>query len=81
MNSDFEDDKREVALANRVLANLGLCVGLTAALGHASLRLASDPTRFLVKGASMSSMRWRLWRRTTWSFAISTASSSADAPV
>ena len=32
MNSDLEDVKRDVAAANRVLANLGLATGLTAAL-------------------------------------------------
>jgi L-fuculose-phosphate aldolase len=50
MNSDLEDLKREVAAANRVLANLGLAVGLTAALGHASMRVPSEPNHFFVKG-------------------------------
>src|SRR5499425_859323 len=50
MNSDFEDIKREVAAANRVLANLGLAVGITAALGHASMRVPSEPNHFFVKG-------------------------------
>src|SRR5215468_2061139 len=50
MNSDFEDIKREVAAANRVLANLGLAVGITAALGHASMRIPSEPNHFFVKG-------------------------------
>jgi L-fuculose-phosphate aldolase len=50
MNSDFEDVKREVATANRVLANLGLAVGVTAALGHASMRVPSEPNHFFVKG-------------------------------
>jgi L-fuculose-phosphate aldolase len=50
MNSDLEDVKREVATANRVLANLGLATGVTAALGHASMRVPSEPNHFFVKG-------------------------------
>ena len=50
MNSDFEDVKRDVATANRVLANLDLATGLTAALGHASMRVPSEPNHFFVKG-------------------------------
>jgi len=48
--SELDDVKHEVAMANRVLSNLGLATGLTAALGHASMRLPSDPSRFVVKG-------------------------------
>ena len=48
--SELQDVKQEVALANRVLANLGLATGLTAALGHASMRMPSNPNRFFVKG-------------------------------
>jgi len=50
MNSDIEDIKREVAAANRVLSNLGLAVGMTASLGHASMRVPSEPNHFFVKG-------------------------------
>lgn len=50
MISDLEDTKREVAAANRVLANLGLATGVTAALGHASMRIPSQPNHFFVKG-------------------------------
>src|SRR6266404_2527767 len=50
MSSDLEDVKREVATANRVLANLGLAAGVTAALGHASMRVPSQPNHFFVKG-------------------------------
>jgi len=50
MNSDLEDVKREVAAANRVLSNLGLAAGVTAALGHASMRVPSEPNHFFVKG-------------------------------
>jgi hypothetical protein len=48
--SELDDVKRDVALANRVLSNLGVATGITAALGHASMRLPSDPSRFVVKG-------------------------------
>lgn len=48
--SELNDVMHEVAMANRVLSNLGLAVGITAALGHASMRLPSDPSRFIVKG-------------------------------
>ena len=50
MNSDLEEVKHEVAAANRVLANLGLAAGVTAALGHASMRVPSKPNHFFVKG-------------------------------
>ncbi len=50
MAADLEDVKREVATANRVLSNLGLAVGVTAALGHASMRVPSQPDHFFVKG-------------------------------
>lgn len=50
MSSDLEVVKREVATANRVLANLGLATGMTAALGHASMRVPSEPKHFFVKG-------------------------------
>ena len=50
MNANLEDIRSEVATANRVLANLGLATGLTAALGHASMRVPSQPNHFFVKG-------------------------------
>jgi L-fuculose-phosphate aldolase len=50
MTAPLEEIKREVAAANRVLANLGLAAGVTAALGHASMRVPSDPDHFFVKG-------------------------------
>src|SRR5919201_5359579 len=50
MNSDLEGVKREVAAANRVLANMGLATGMTAALGHASMRIPAEPNHFFVKG-------------------------------
>jgi len=45
-----EDAMHQVAVANRVLAELGLASGITASLGHASLRLADDQDHFVVKG-------------------------------
>src|SRR5262245_23334740 len=50
MTKDQDDVKREVAAANRVLAHLGLASGLTAALGHASMRVPSETNHFFVKG-------------------------------
>jgi ribulose-5-phosphate 4-epimerase/fuculose-1-phosphate aldolase len=46
----FEEEKYEVAVANRVLAEVGLATGILASLGHASLRVPSAPDRFIVKG-------------------------------
>lgn len=50
MSSELEQVKQEVAAGNRVLANLGLATGLRAALGHASMRVPSEPNHFFVKG-------------------------------
>jgi ribulose-5-phosphate 4-epimerase/fuculose-1-phosphate aldolase len=50
MTTTAVDVKRDVAIANRVLWATGLSAGVTAALGHASLRLPDRPDRFLVKG-------------------------------
>ena len=50
MSTELDDVKLEVAAANRVLANLGLATGFTAALGHASMRVPSEPKHFFVKG-------------------------------
>lgn len=50
MSAQLEHIKREVAAANRVLARLGLATGVTAALGHASMRLPEEPDHFFVKG-------------------------------
>ena len=80
MNSDLEDVKRDVAAANRVLANLGLATGLTAALGHASMRVPPSLTIFLSKAANMSSMPWRSWSRTIWLCATPRDSSLRDVP-
>src|SRR3984893_18918489 len=50
MTTTAVDAKRDVPIANRVLWAMGLSAGVTAALGHASLRLPDRPDRFLVKG-------------------------------
>jgi L-fuculose-phosphate aldolase len=48
--SELDDVKREVAIANRVLSEVGLATGVLASLGHASLRLPSEPDKFVTKG-------------------------------
>ena len=50
MATELEEIKLQAAQANRVLADVGLATGATAALGHASMRLPSQPDRFVVKG-------------------------------
>lgn len=50
MASEHEEVKEKVAQANRVLASSGLASGVLASLGHASMRLPSQPDRFVVKG-------------------------------
>jgi L-fuculose-phosphate aldolase len=50
MSSELDGVKRQVAIANRVLSEVGLATGVLASLGHASLRVPSDPTKFVVKG-------------------------------
>ena len=46
----FEDVKEQVAVANRILAELGLAAGVTASAGHASMRVPGQTDRFVVKG-------------------------------
>ena len=50
MAEDLDEAKRQVAIANRILAYVGLASGVRASLGHVSMRLPNDPNRFLVKG-------------------------------
>ena len=62
MTTELDDVRREVAIATRVLADVGLATGVTAGLGHASMRLPGNPDRFVVKGRqyaidSLSTMR------------------------
>src|SRR5437762_3272386 len=46
----FDEIRRQVAEANRVLANVGISTGAIAAHGHASVRVPEAPDRFVVKG-------------------------------
>jgi ribulose-5-phosphate 4-epimerase/fuculose-1-phosphate aldolase len=48
--SDIDFVKREVAIANRILSETGLATGVTASLGHVSMRVPSNPDKFVVKG-------------------------------
>ncbi len=50
MVSQLDGAMRQVAIANRILSDVGLTVGVTAALGHVSMRVPGDPERFVVKG-------------------------------
>jgi ribulose-5-phosphate 4-epimerase/fuculose-1-phosphate aldolase len=50
MATDMESARRECAIGNRLLAEFGLATGVTASLGHVSIRVPTDPTKFLVKG-------------------------------
>src|SRR5689334_18886908 len=46
----YEQTRYEVAVANRIMAALGLASGLTASVGHASKRVPEAPDTFLIKG-------------------------------
>jgi ribulose-5-phosphate 4-epimerase/fuculose-1-phosphate aldolase len=48
--SELDDVKYQVAVANRVLSEVGLATGAMASLGHASMRVPGQPDRFAVKG-------------------------------
>lgn len=48
--SEIDDIKYEVAVANRILAAMGLASGVLASLGHSSMRVPSEPDKFIVKG-------------------------------
>ena len=50
MPTEQEEVKLQVAQANRVLSDVGLATGVTSALGHASMRVPSQPELFVVKG-------------------------------
>jgi len=50
MAEELDQAKRQVAIANRILTYVGLAAGVRASLGHVSMRLPNDPTKFLVKG-------------------------------
>jgi 3,4-dihydroxyphthalate decarboxylase len=46
----YAETRYQVAVANRIMAALGLATGLTASVGHASMRVPEQPDRFLIKG-------------------------------
>ena len=46
----FLDTRYEVAIGSHLLAEFGLCTGVRASLGHVSVRVPEDPTKFIVKG-------------------------------
>lgn len=48
--AEIDDVRHDVAIANRILKELGLATGVRASLGHASMRVPNDPTKFVVKG-------------------------------
>ena len=48
--SDEKDARRQVAVANRLLAEFGLAAGVTMSLGHVSMRVPDNPDTFWVKG-------------------------------
>ena len=50
MASERDRINYDVAVANRVLAEMGLATGPLASLGHASMRVPSAPDTFVVKG-------------------------------
>jgi len=45
-----EEVRKNVAIANRVLTEVGLANGPTISLGHVSMRLPGEPDKFYVKG-------------------------------
>ncbi len=45
-----EETRRQVAVGTHMLVDFGLATGVRASLGHVSVRVPDDPTRFVVKG-------------------------------
>lgn len=50
MSREIDEVKYEVAQATRILSAMGLATGVTAALGHVSMRVPNQPDLFVVKG-------------------------------
>ena len=48
--SEEKEPRRQVAVANRLLAEFGLATGVTMSLGHVSMRVPHNPDTFWVKG-------------------------------
>lgn len=47
---DYEATRRETAVGTHMLVDFGLATGVRASLGHVSVRVPEDPTKFVVKG-------------------------------
>jgi ribulose-5-phosphate 4-epimerase/fuculose-1-phosphate aldolase len=50
LNPAYGETRREVAVGTHLLVDFGLATGVRASLGHVSLRLPTEPDRFVVKG-------------------------------
>ena len=50
MSREIDDVKEQVAIANRILAEVGLSTNFLASLGHVSMRVPNEPGLFIVKG-------------------------------
>ncbi len=50
MSREIDDVKYEVAMATRIMSHMGLATGVTAALGHVSMRVPNQQDKFVVKG-------------------------------
>lgn len=50
MSTLYPDVRRDVAVGTHMLTQFGLAAGARASLGHVSMRVPGDPTRFVVKG-------------------------------
>ena len=46
----YDETRREVAVGTHLLVDFGLATGVRASLGHVSVRVPGDPTKFVVKG-------------------------------
>ena len=51
--SNLDDIRKRVWIGNRSLHRLGLATGVTASVGHASMRLPDNPNLFMIKGREM----------------------------
>ncbi len=63
MSREIDEVKFEVAAATRILAATGLASGVTAGLGHVSMRIPNQPDLFVVKGRgyeidALEAMQW-----------------------
>ena len=50
MTADIEGTKRQAAIANRILSEVGLAADELIGTGHVSIRVESEPDKFVVKG-------------------------------